>query len=157
MSLEFALLCIQEYSTVGGEIVCLSGGEPLTHPEFAKIVQAAKQSGLRVQATTNGTLLDTLPTDILRGLDAVHLSLMSLDPFIYESISRPAMLGLHSKILGNVELLKSNNIDTTINTILLADFPEEAKKLVDYALKNGLKAQIMNNMLVCRPANRLLN
>jgi len=50
---------IEELVTAGAERVVLSGGgEPFTHPDIERFVEAVKARGLRLTVITNGTLCD---------------------------------------------------------------------------------------------------
>lgn len=53
-------------------------GEPLTHPDLAPILDKAKELGLRVDITTNGTLLGTRGDDILAHSGAINRVSVSL-------------------------------------------------------------------------------
>lgn len=63
-------------------------GEPLHHPDFLEIVRRAKARGLRVEVTTNGTLLDTRTAGELLdlGLDRLMVSLDGATPASYGDI-----------------------------------------------------------------------
>lgn len=72
---------IDEFLALDGEGVCLTGGEPLCHPGWLKILQCARSSGLRnVSLQTNGMLFTEDSVAALRELDFPRLSLhISLD------------------------------------------------------------------------------
>ena len=63
-------------------------GEPLLHPRFFDMVEAAKARGIRVSIITNGSLLT--PERIERLLDAkigsIHVSIESADPEKFQEI-----------------------------------------------------------------------
>lgn len=91
------LLSYEEIKTVCEEAVALgihsfkiTGGEPLVRRESAKLVGMLKElPGTRqVTMTTNGVLLGQyLPELIAAGLDAVNVSLDTLDPLVYKQIT----------------------------------------------------------------------
>jgi MoaA/NifB/PqqE/SkfB family radical SAM enzyme len=57
----------------------LSGyGEPMAHPHFLELVRLAKAAGAKVEATSNGTLLDERMAAALLDLDLDRL-VVSLD------------------------------------------------------------------------------
>ena len=62
-------------------MVCLTGGEPLLHPDFIKIVVCAKKLGFSCGVTTNGTLITVEYAQCLKdsGIDSVTFSLDGLE------------------------------------------------------------------------------
>lgn len=99
----------------------LTGGEPLVRKEIWKLVQGLKQvDGIeQVTLTTNGVLLaKQIDKLAAAGLDAVNISLDTLDARQYETITRKAELpaalaGLHAA-------LSYPQIRTKINCVPLA-------------------------------------
>lgn len=74
----------------------LSGyGEPMVHPDFVELVRQAKANGLRVELTTNGTLLtaDMAAALIDLELDSLTVSIDSVRPENYEDIRRNGSFG----------------------------------------------------------------
>lgn len=61
-------------------MICLSGGEPLLHPDFFDIASYAKDSGFSCGITTNGTLIDQHAAKRMvdAGIDSVTFSLDGL-------------------------------------------------------------------------------
>ena len=62
---------IREFTLLGVEEICLTGGEPLTHPDWFEILSfACSQSGLdRVRLQTNATLLTEVNIEALGSID----------------------------------------------------------------------------------------
>ncbi|MFQ3670277.1 MAG: radical SAM protein, partial [Verrucomicrobiia bacterium] len=58
--------------------VLLSGGEPMLHPHFFEIAEAAVAAGLRVTLSTNGTRLNREAVRRLKGLGLAYVGI-SLD------------------------------------------------------------------------------
>ena len=58
-------------------MVCLTGGEPLLHPELERIIHTAHGMGFPVGITTNGTLIDDCRAERLArcGLDTAAVSI----------------------------------------------------------------------------------
>lgn len=76
-------------------IVHFSGyGEPTHHPDFLEMVRLAKAAGARVEATTNGTLLDRAMAQALVDLqlDRLVVSVDGVSPAVYGDIRPPASL-----------------------------------------------------------------
>ncbi len=72
---------IEEFVKLGGEGICFTGGEPLCHPAWIKLVQFACSIGLiHISLQTNGMLFTPETVVGLREIDAPRLSLqISLD------------------------------------------------------------------------------
>ena len=62
-------------------MLCITGGEPLLHPDFFEIVQHANRLGFPWGITTNGTLIDKPMAEALRDakMDTVTVSLDGLE------------------------------------------------------------------------------
>jgi len=72
-------------------IVLTGAGEPLLHPEIARMIAYAKSRGIAATLTTNATLLDAGPARALisSGLDEIDFSLDGADEETYRAL-RPA-------------------------------------------------------------------
>lgn len=69
------VLCLVEsLARLGARFVGFSGGEPLTRPDFPRVVAACKDRGMRVSIQTNGLSLRKRIAS-LPGLDEVRVSL----------------------------------------------------------------------------------
>ena len=62
---------VEQWSRLGLEEICLTGGEPLTHPEWLEVLRfACAQEGVtRVRLQTNGTLLTQKDTENLARIE----------------------------------------------------------------------------------------
>lgn len=66
---------IEEFTRLGAEEICLTGGEPLTHPDWFEILAfACRQPGLKnVRLQTNGTLLTETAIKALCSIQSTKL------------------------------------------------------------------------------------
>ncbi len=104
MSLEIFKKAIEQ-SRPELEYVYLWGvGEPLTNPNFLKMVEAAKELGMKVSFSTNGTFIDEKMARKIVELqvDEIVFSVDSADPEMFEKIRRHAK---YDKVIGNLERL----------------------------------------------------
>jgi SynChlorMet cassette radical SAM/SPASM protein ScmF len=79
--LDFDLfkLAIQEGLPLGLGAVKLTGGEPLLHPDFLRMVDLLKENGLALTIETNGTLLSLSLAQYLREKGSLSFISVSLD------------------------------------------------------------------------------
>lgn len=73
-------------------VILVVSGEPLLHPNFFEMVRYAKATKLKVQSSTNATLLDIEKAKKLieSGLDEIILSFDTVDKELYENYRRGA-------------------------------------------------------------------
>lgn len=85
--LEYDLfdLAIREGLPLGLSHVKLTGGEPLLHPDFLKMVDLLKQNNLGLTIETNGTLLDKKIAHYLKEKSNLGFIALSLDGATSES------------------------------------------------------------------------
>jgi len=69
---------IDDLARFGVPAILLSGGEPLTHPDFFAIARYASERGLRLTLSTNGTLLRRATAYSLRAIGFSYVGI-SLD------------------------------------------------------------------------------
>ncbi len=82
---------IGEFVLLGVEEICLTGGEPLTHPDWFEILSfACRQPGLnRVRLQTNATLLTEVDIEALGSIDFKGLTMqVSLEGALAETNDR---------------------------------------------------------------------
>jgi GTP 3',8-cyclase len=91
---------IERFTTVaaaeGISKIRLTGGEPLVRTGIADLVRRLRAiDGIdSIALTTNGAILTRLAGDLAEaGLDAVNVSLVSLDPNLYSRVTRGGRLG----------------------------------------------------------------
>ncbi|MBM4354324.1 MAG: radical SAM protein [Deltaproteobacteria bacterium] len=90
LTTEEARARIAQVRSLGAESVTFIGGEPLVRKDLAGLVAFAREQGLRVGLTSNGTLLTASKlTDLLEaGLTSIEVSVHSFDPQTADRISR---------------------------------------------------------------------
>ncbi len=99
----------------------ITGGEPLCRRDCVSFIGRLKRlPGVeQVTLTTNGILLaETLPQLLSAGLDAVNISLDSLDPQTYADITGYDAL---PRVLAGLEAALSAGLPVKLNTVLTED------------------------------------
>ena len=79
MPIDRALALLDEAVAIGVKTLVLTGGEPFLHPGLFTLVRAAKDRGLGVNITTNGTRIEARWDELVSsGVDSLSFSLDGL-------------------------------------------------------------------------------
>lgn len=128
-------------------------GEPLSNPNFIKMVKIAKRAGVKISFSTNGTFLnEKIAKKIVElKVDEIIFSVDSANPKIFEKIRQGAKF---EKVIGNLEnLLKIRNefhskvprvsMTCTLMKMNLPEMPE----MVNLAHKLGVPKVWFQNLI----------
>lgn len=98
-------------------MICLTGGEPMLHPDFFKIVERINQLGFPWGMTTNGTLIDRKMAQKLREykLGSVTLSLDGLKET--HNWFRNAPYDTYEKTIGAIKALQEAEMPVQVTTV----------------------------------------
>jgi radical SAM protein with 4Fe4S-binding SPASM domain len=79
MPLDKVLKLLDEAVAIGTQTLVITGGEPFIYPDLFTVVRAAKDRGLSVNITTNGTLIDNhWDALVSSGVDSLSFSIDGL-------------------------------------------------------------------------------
>jgi len=111
--------------------VVLTGGEPLLHKDFMKIINYLNKNRFRITLVTNGTLINKKILNFING--KIYEIVISLDGFKedYEKIRGYNF----NKIIKNIHLVKDIGINFKINAILHKNLIKYYKKFSEF-IKN---------------------
>ena len=121
LSYEEILRNVRALAGMGIRKVRLTGGEPLVRRDITHLVRGLKEvPGIETVAlTTNGVLLGSMMDELLdAGLDAVNLSLDTLDGGKFFSITRRPLFGPVMETLER--LAKECRLDVKVNCVPIA-------------------------------------
>ena len=111
------------FSQMGTEKIRITGGEPSLRKDLPEIIATCKQTpGIKkVAITSNGFKLpEHLPAWLDAGIDAINISIDSLDPRQFHAITGHDKL---NHILKGVDMaLAAGNTDIKINTVLMREY-----------------------------------
>ncbi|SEM18333.1 radical SAM additional 4Fe4S-binding SPASM domain-containing protein [Butyrivibrio sp. ob235] len=98
-------------------MICVTGGEPMLHPDFIKVIAASHDLGFPVGITTNGTLIDEEMAENLKkaGLDTVAISIDGLE-VAHDAFRRNP--GAFRKAMQGVKALKRVGIEPQALTVI---------------------------------------
>lgn len=138
----FAAL-FEDVACLGGEEICLLGGEPFLHPDWFGIGASAGDRGLSVVFITNGAPVDRGLVDKLRrmpGLSRVAVSLDGACPEVHDAVrGRP---GSFREALGALERLQDASIEAGVITTVMRRNLGELEAIRDLLLGRGLGWQV---------------
>jgi MoaA/NifB/PqqE/SkfB family radical SAM enzyme len=131
---------VDKLAELGTAVVTISGGEPLLHPELARIIERIKQRGMICTLITNGYLL--VPEQI-RALNAAKLDRLqiSIDNVKPDDISKKSLKVLDRKLRYLAELAE---FEININSVIGAGVvnPEDALVIAQRARELGFTATL---------------
>lgn len=97
---------IEEFATIGGSAIRLTGGEPLLHPDWLELISAIGAAKLTVLLQSNGILFNTANIGALRELSLSQLKIqISLDGATRKSHDMVRGQGAFRQTLGGIQRL----------------------------------------------------
>ncbi len=75
LTLEEARIMLEDLARFGIPALLLSGGEPLTHPYFFQLAQTARDLGLRLTISTNGTLISEEKAEAIKKVGITYVGI----------------------------------------------------------------------------------
>lgn len=122
---------------LGTELVLLSGGEAMQHPEWPTIANIFHDHGIQAWLLTNGLLLRKQAQEIIDHIDLLTVSLDAATPELYHKIRGVDALGT---VLEGMRQVSAADISvTTRTTIMRANF-RQIPQIVDVALEAGAQS-----------------
>ena len=122
---EIIYLC-ENFAKIGISKIKITGGEPLVRDNLAYLIKKIKsiQGINNVTLTTNGILLEEQIDSLVKsGLDAVNVSIDSLDEITYKSITR---IGDVNKVMRGInKTLEYKHIVVKVNCVPIAGVNDE--------------------------------
>ena len=141
---------IRFFAEMGIRRVRLTGGEPLLREDIVEIVRAIKKIGLieDLSVTTNGSLLEPLLTPLKEaGLDRLNISLDSLDPKRFQSIT---LSDSYDKVYCAARAALAFGFPVKLNIVVLRGLrDEEIISFVKLAQRYPLEVRFLEFMPLC--------
>lgn len=133
-------LTVDEYKGIFSQLaeagtlwLLLTGGEPLSRPDFTEIYLAAKRQGFILTLFTNGTLITPEIADLLADWRPfqVEITLYGLTQETYERVT--GIPGSHAKCMRGIELLHDRGVPFNLKTIAMTLNIHELKGMKAFA------------------------
>ncbi|WP_143316380.1 GTP 3',8-cyclase MoaA [Clostridium sp. HBUAS56017] len=122
---EIIYLC-EVFSKLGISKVKITGGEPLVRNDLSYLIKNIKEIDNinNVTLTTNGILLEEQIDSLVRsGLDAVNISIDTLDEFTYKNITR---IGDIKKVIRGIDkALEYENLLVKLNCVMINEINDK--------------------------------
>ncbi len=126
-------------AALGIQSIKLTGGEPLARPDLEDIVAAIRPHVREISLVTNGHFLGPRAAALKKaGLDRVNVSLHSLDPDTYQSIT-----GSRAVPTEAIRLAREAGLDVKVNLVVTRDTLPEVTRTVEWAQLEGLPLQLI--------------
>lgn len=122
----------------GTLFVLLTGGEPLTHPDFKQIYLALKDMGMIITINTNGTLIDEEWADFFQKYPPrrINITLYGKNEESYDKLCHYPKG--YDKTIYAIELLQKRNVSLKINGSITPDNYKDVDDLISVAKERNL-------------------
>lgn len=131
----------QEAVDAGMIFLLLTGGEPLTHPDFKEIYTGLKKLGLMLSINTNGTLIDEEMADFLaaNAPTRVNMTLYGASWETYGDLcGQPEAF---DRAVRGLKLLRQRGISVKVNVSVTPWNRADMDEIVNIARENGAQVQ----------------
>lgn len=124
----------------------LTGGEPLTHPEFREIYTACRNMGLVVSINTNGTLMDDDMLDFLAANPPakVNMSLYGASRATYDGLC--GIPEAYDRAIYAIKGMKARGLTVKLNYSVTRYNCGDMDEIISLARDNGANIQIATYM-----------
>lgn len=131
---------MEQASALGLKVISFCGGEPFVHPDFVEIAERAIALGLKVQLTTNGSLVTAETLERLHGLDCLTVSIDALQA-THDRIR--GVPGAFERAIEAIQLAGEAGITCGTNTVIQHQNAHELlplfEHLVEVTVEHGFK------------------
>lgn len=132
---------VDEFASMGGINITLSGGEALLHKDIVKMLYYCREKDLKISLLSN---LITLTEEQIKTMKEINVSLVqvslySMDPVIHDYIT--TIQGSFIKTKEAIEKLIAADVPVQISCPLMKANKDGYKEVLDYARSLKIKAQ----------------
>lgn len=136
MDMQLIAGLVESCQKLHTQMVLLSGGEAMQHPEWQKIAEYFRAAGIKVWLLTNGLFLRKQAADVMALINHVTVSLDAATPELYHQIRGVDSLPL---VLEGMQAVSSAGVPLSTRTTLMRVNFRQIGQIVDVALANGAK------------------
>lgn len=147
LTYEELIEIVKVMAKLGIHYVKVTGGEPLVRKDCAELIKKLKEiEGIeRVSLTTNGVLLKQyLPALLEAGLDAVNISLDTMNEDLFSQITRK---NCGNQVKRAIQMACESGLQTKVNAVLMKGYNESAwEDLILLAKDNPIDVRFIEMM-----------
>jgi len=134
-----ALDVVDQIAEVGVPLILFTGGEPLVRRDFFEIAQYARDRGIKLVLSTNGTLITPEVAKRLKEVDVVYVG-VSLDSISADFHDRfRDMQGSFAAALAGIKNAIEASLDVGLRFVVTAKNIHEVRECVDFAASLGMR------------------
>lgn len=139
LSTREALDVVDQMAEVGVPLILFTGGEPLVRKDFFEIAAYARDRGIKLVLSTNGTLITPEVAKALRevGFVYVGVSLDSVGEDFHDSFR--GVRGAFAAALAGIKNAMAAGLDVGLRFVITAKNIHEVGSYVDFAASLGVK------------------
>lgn len=140
---------MKTFVNAGVTKIRITGGEPLVRRDVVDIIQDAndlRDLGLKkIAVTTNGIMLGSMMSKLVSaGLDAVNISLDTMDPKKFQRITRRGGL---KRVLRSIDAAAEAGLTVKVNSVVMRDLNDsEIMDLVSLTKKKNVEVRFIEFM-----------
>jgi len=129
LSTEELLAIIGDCARIGVPEFILMGGEPLIHPDFFRLVEYAKEKGVRnVRTSTNGQRINEgTAKELAKYFDDIQISIHGASASTHDYIVKKK--GAWEQAKRAIKLLKENNLKVNVSFTVMRENVNDIKKM----------------------------
>jgi len=144
----FTIEDVKELSRQGDEMglahIVITGGEPLTYPDFDEVVKAIDPKKWYIVSDTNGWFLDNERAVHLKkiGVDKIQISLDSLDQKEHDSFRKKP--GSHARVIKAIDAALDAGLEIILSTCVWKSRvrSQELKDFLSWSTQKGIGVYI---------------
>ena len=142
LTTEEAICLCDELKDIGTTLITMMGGEPFLRKDWNIIANHIRNIGLELTIITNGFLVDEKTVSQLKNLDpyAIAISLDGGKAETHDFVRRAK--GSFEKCQKGIEMLREENINTSVITTVHKQNFKELPEIRDFLLGKGVAWQI---------------
>ena len=128
----------EEAKEAGTTWLCITGGEPLLHPEFRTIYTELSQMGFFITLQTNGSLLEGERLELLEKYPprGVKITLYGSDDAVYQDVCQ--VPNGFTRVDYAIKELKERKIPIQLVSTIIQQNEKDVKNMAFYAYRNGM-------------------
>lgn len=145
MPYDTAKTMLETFKILGFQKVRITGGEPTLHPNLDQVISVARELGYEtISMTTNGSQIKDLRLLRDAGLTHINISLDSLSPAIFKSITGS---GAFTRVLDLIDNAHHLGLITKLNTVVLKNVNDgQIPEFIEWATGRPLTLRFIELM-----------